>query len=176
MNNREALAKHYVGEFVDYDPTLGPMPCEPIVFEHDDREVPVGLGKYEPQAAAVLLFGPQLWLNKWIGISWKLAAYLYEGEPGWFGKLINWAFRWLRKVPPMPKESVDVIVIGRGGNFHSWVKGAPLMLLTGVRLLEEDGYVAIKEMSGRDFIFPTPKLLETYLQQKRWYESQLAMH
>ncbi|OGF34048.1 hypothetical protein A2482_03415 [Candidatus Falkowbacteria bacterium RIFOXYC2_FULL_48_21] len=173
MNNREAFAKHYDGEFVDYDPALGPMPCEPNVFAHDDREVPVGLGKYEPQAAAVLLFGPQLWLEKWSGISWKLAIYLYEGEPGWFGKLINRTFKRLQKVPRLPKRLManefEIVWLGGRGREVSRVEGSPLTLLTGIRLLEEYGYVAIKEINGRDFIFPTPKLIKLYLHQKRWY-------
>jgi len=110
-----------------------------------------------------------------------MLIHLYDGDHGWFGKLINGIFKRHQKVPSLPKKPManEFETVWPGGRYRevSRVENAPLTLVTGIRLLEKDGYVAIKEINNRDFIFPTPKLIETYLQQKRWYaEGQLAVH
>lgn len=135
----------------------------------------LSFGKAEPESVCIDLLQASVDTHNWVGVSWRDLALRRQNT--FIDKKIRThvpkQLGYMVRFPETGDETFGMVGEFRlGGNFCSWerstIKGFPLGVINGVKLLLKDSFVEIVEYKKEDIICPTEKLIEKALSACRY--------
>lgn len=125
-------------------------------------------GKYEMEHEAQVLINFSLLKKEWVGVHCGDLIFILRDRTFFIPllyKILPECLGYKRKLPQIPESDTGIREFGFGGMEKSRFQGFPASIVTGLRMLEKDDWIAIKKINNADYLFPTAHLI-SYLEKR----------